>query len=96
MQTIFEEMMIVEKKMYSKSGFYFVYSEEVKFTNRDEFLETMEGHRIIFLSHTDENLAPLLDSNTQKEAIPEKNPKINPLRLSKQLTILITFPILMG
>lgn len=86
MQTIFEGMMIVEKKMYSKSGFYFVYSEEVKFTNRDEFLETMKGHRVVFLSHTDENLAPLLDSDAQKEAISEKNSKI--IHLSKPASVI--------
>jgi len=50
MLTIFEGMMTVEKKMYSKSGFYFVYAEEVKFTNREEFLEEFVGHRIFFLS----------------------------------------------
>ena len=60
MQTIFEGMMIVEKKMYSKSGFYFVYAEEVKFTNREEFLEEFVGHRICFLSHTDEQLPALI------------------------------------
>lgn len=86
MQTIFEGMMIVEKKMYSKSGFYFVYSEEVKFTNRDEFLETMKGHHVVFLSHTDESLAPLLDSDAQKEAIQEKNLKI--IHLSKPASVI--------
>lgn len=60
MQTIFGNMMIVEKKMYSRSGFFFVYSEEVKFTNRDEFLEEMKEHQVIFLSHTDENLPALI------------------------------------
>lgn len=60
MREIFEGMMIVEKKMYSKSGFYFVYSEEVKFTNWDEFLEEMKGHRTLFLSHTDEHLPALI------------------------------------
>ena len=60
MLTIFEGMMTVEKKMYSKSGFYFVYAEEVKFTNREEFLEEFVGHRIFFLSHTDEQLPALI------------------------------------
>lgn len=60
MQTIFEGMMTVEKKMYSKSGFYFVYAEEVKFTNREEFLEEFAGHRIFFLSHTDDQLPALI------------------------------------
>jgi len=60
MHTIFEGMMTVEKKMYSKSGFYFVYAEEVKFTNREEFLEEFVGHRIFFLSHTDEQLPALI------------------------------------
>jgi len=60
MLTIFEGMMTVEKKMYSKSGFYFVYAEEVKFTNREEFLEEFVGHRICFLSHTDEQLPALI------------------------------------
>ena len=60
MHTIFESMMTVEKKMYSKSGFYFIYAEEVKFTNREEFLEEFVGHRIFFLSHTDEQLPALI------------------------------------
>ena len=86
MQTIFEGMMIVEKKMYSKSGFYFVYSEEVKFTNRDEFLETMAGHRVVFLSQSDGSLPPLLNSEPQKETIQEKKSKI--IHLSKPTSVI--------
>lgn len=37
---IFESMCVVEKKMYSRSDFYFLYSEEVKFTTRAEFSES--------------------------------------------------------
>ena len=86
MQTIFEGMMIVEKKMYSKSGFYFVYSEEIKFTNRDEFLETMAGHLLVFLSHSDGSLPPLLNSEPQKETIQEKKSKIT--HLSKPASVI--------
>jgi hypothetical protein len=39
MQTIFDGVMVVEKKMRGKSDFYFVYSEDVKFTNWEDFLE---------------------------------------------------------
>lgn len=52
--------MIVEKKMYSQSGFYFIYSEEVKFTNWDEFLSLFQGHPSIFLSHTEDSLPELI------------------------------------
>ena len=82
MLTIFEGMMTVEKKMYSKSGFYFVYAEEVKFTNWEEFLEEFVGHRIFFLSHTDEQLPALIpealrtphSSSLPIPAIKDQNP----------------------
>ncbi|MBQ2600695.1 hypothetical protein II582_05115 [bacterium] len=29
----------VQRKMYNQSDFYFLFSEDTKFTNRDEFLD---------------------------------------------------------
>lgn len=61
MQAIFDGVMVVEKKMWWKSDFYFVYSEDVKFTNWEDFLGEFEWHHTIFLSDNDESLSNLLD-----------------------------------
>lgn len=66
-QTIFESMMIVEKKMYSQSGFYFVYAEEVRFTNWDEFVEEFMYHPTIFLSHSDVQLPLLISQDSEQK-----------------------------
>lgn len=73
MNTIFEGIMIVEKKMRGKSDFSFVYSEEVKFTNREEFLEEFSGYPVLFLSHTDRSLPELIPLSPHAEQS-EKSP----------------------
>ena len=72
MQTIFQNMMIVEKKMRWRSDFYFVYAEEVKFTNRNDFLDEFNWHKTLFLTNTDETAPQLLEleevvDNTKEE-----------------------------
>jgi len=68
MNTIFDNIMIVEKKMWwRKWEFYFVYSEEVKFTNWNDFLEELKGHNTIFLSNTDETLPELIHVDEKQE-----------------------------
>jgi hypothetical protein len=47
--------------MRGKSDFYFVYSEDVKFTNWEDFLEEFKWHHVIFLSDNDESLPNLLN-----------------------------------
>ena len=65
MQKIFEGVMVVEKKMWWKSDFYFVYSEDVKFTNWEDFLSEFEWHDVIFLSNNDDSLPNFLDLTTE-------------------------------
>lgn len=85
MQTIFGGMMTVEKKMRGKSDFYFVYAEEVKFTNWDEFLEEFEGHKTLFLSNTDESLPALVETPCGKGENQQKEAKI--FHLSKSVSV---------
>lgn len=64
---IFESMIVVEKKMYSRSDFYFLYSEEVKFTTRAEFSESFGQHKTLFLSNYDLNLPALIELPEKKD-----------------------------
>ena len=68
---IFDGNLQVEKKMYDRSAFYFIYSEEVKFSSWDEFLELFKERKALFLSHTDTTLPCLIaereDSKINKE-----------------------------
>ena len=94
---IFESMIVVEKKMYSKSDFYFLYSEEVKFTTRAEFSEIFGQHKTLFLSNYDLNLPALIqlpdskDKNSGIEDISEiksDSPSDKMIHLSKTTSIL--------
>lgn len=94
---IFESMIVVEKKMYSKSDFYFLYSEEVKFTTRAEFSEIFGPHKTLFLSNYDLNLPALIqlpdskDKNSDSEDISEiksDSPSDKMIHLSKTTSIL--------
>ena len=67
MQTIFDGMMTVEKKMWWKSDFYFVYSESVKYSNWNDFLDEFVWHDVIFLSNNDESLPFLVDKLQEDE-----------------------------
>ena len=70
MQTIFDSMMTVEKKMWWRSDFYFVYSESVKYSNWNDFLDEFVWHDVIFLSNNDESL-PLLVEKVQDDETSE-------------------------
>ena len=70
MQTIFDGMMTVEKKMWWRSDFYFVYSESVKYSNWNDFLDEFVWHDVIFLSNNDESL-PLLVEKVQDDETSE-------------------------
>ena len=60
MERIFESTMIVEKKMYEKSAFNFIYAEEVNFTNRTDFLQIFSAHKTLFLSNISTDYPALL------------------------------------
>lgn len=49
--SITETIAKVQRKMYNQSDFYFLFSEDTKFTNRDEFLEIFTDHHTLFLSN---------------------------------------------
>ena len=86
MQVIFQGMMIVEKKMWSKSDFYFVYSEEVKFTNREDFLAEFKDHKIIFLTNNDTTVPKLLENVDDDIVFSKEEEKI--FHLSKIQSVL--------
>ncbi|MDR2416034.1 MAG: hypothetical protein LBD75_05535 [Candidatus Peribacteria bacterium] len=64
---ICETIAKVEKKTYGQTGsdFYFLFSEEAKFTNWDEFKDLFYHHHTIFLSHHEKQYPALL-SELQK------------------------------
>ena len=49
--SITETVAKVQRKMYNQSDFYFLFSEDTKFTNRDEFLDIFWNHHTLFLSN---------------------------------------------
>jgi hypothetical protein len=61
---ICETVAKVQRKMYGQTGsdFYFLFSEEAKFTNWEEFKEVFQRNHIIFLSHYEKNYTPLFTS----------------------------------
>ena len=86
MQNIFQGMMVVEKKMYSKSDFYFLYSEEIKYTNWDDFLSEFNSHKTIFLTNNDSTVPRLLDDEKILSSTSQEEEKIFPL--SKTASVL--------
>lgn len=83
MQTIFDGMMTVEKKMWWKSDFYFVYSESVKYSNWNDFLDEFAWHDVIFLSNNDESLPYLVDKLQEDETSGEGSVEDKIFHLSK-------------
>jgi len=67
MLTIFDGMMVVEKKMWGKWDFYFVYSESVKYSNWNDFLDEFVWHEVLFLSNSDNSLPFLVDKLQNEE-----------------------------
>ncbi len=58
--SITETIAKVQRKMYNQSDFYFLFSEDTKFTNRDEFLDIFQDFHTIFLSHHEKTYTYLL------------------------------------
>jgi len=53
--------------MYNQSDFYFLFSEDTKFTNRDEFLDIFGNHHTLFLSNHETAYDELLPDITDFE-----------------------------
>jgi len=68
--SITETVAKVQRKMYNQSDFYFLFSEDTKFTNRDEFLDIFWNHHTLFLSNHETAYDELLPDITDFE---EKN-----------------------
>lgn len=49
---VFDNVMLISKKMYGQSDFYFVYAEHTKFTSWQEFFELFRSNPVYFLSNT--------------------------------------------
>ena len=58
--SITETIAKVQKKMYNQSDFYFLFSEDTKFTNRDEFLDIFDKHHTLFFSNHETGYNSLL------------------------------------
>lgn len=58
--SITETIAKVQRKMYSQSDFYFLFSEDTKFTNWDEFLDIFTEHHTLFLSNHEKSYPLLL------------------------------------
>ena len=72
--------------MYSKSDFYFLYSEEIKYTNWDDFLSEFNSHKTIFLTNNDSTVPRLLDDEKILSSTSQEEEKIFPL--SKTASVL--------
>ena len=65
--SITETVAKVQRKMYAQSDFYFLFSEDTKFTNRDEFLDIFTDHHTLFLSNHETAYDELLSDITDFE-----------------------------
>ncbi|MDR0650671.1 MAG: hypothetical protein LBG59_04680 [Candidatus Peribacteria bacterium] len=67
---ICETIANVERKMYGQTGsdFYFLFSEEAKFTNRDEFKDIFHHHHIVFLSNHEQQYPSMLPPQQTAES----------------------------
>jgi hypothetical protein len=52
----------IQRKMYNQSDFYFLFSEETKFTNWEEFYELFRDKTVYFLSHSEKKYPSLMQS----------------------------------
>ena len=70
--SITETIAKVQRKMYNQSDFYFLFSEDTKFTNRDEFLDIFTTHHTLFLSNHETAYTELLPniSDFEEKRIP--------------------------
>ncbi|MDR0283165.1 MAG: hypothetical protein LBI53_08020 [Candidatus Peribacteria bacterium] len=57
----------VQRKFWSQSDFYFLFSEETKFTNRDEFTDIFANNHIVFFSHHETSYPKLIEKEEKAE-----------------------------
>lgn len=69
MLTVFDSLVTINKKMYGQSDFYFVYSENSKFTSWPEFVDLFKNVTIHFFSVTNKQCAAL-SVNEEKTLLP--------------------------
>ena len=88
MYYLFQEVITVEKKMYDKSGFYFLYSHEVSFINREEFLELFSKHPTIFLTYNEQQSKALLPERVKTPKTQLTFPNLSLVSLQKRIASL--------
>jgi hypothetical protein len=72
---ICETIAKVQRKMYGQTGseFYFLFSEEAKFTNRDEFKEIFHRNHIVFCSNHEKTYPKIVEKS---DFLPHKLPYV--------------------
>ncbi|MDO4713585.1 MAG: hypothetical protein Q4B28_02840 [bacterium] len=81
MMKIFTGMIKVEKKMYERSAFYFVYAEEVQYSNWTDFVELFSQHTTLFLSNYDRNFPALITPSESPQLSEQKDQNLNTDRI---------------
>lgn len=69
MFNVFDSVLSINKKMYGQSDFFFVYSENAKFTSRPEFVDLFKTSTIYFFSNTNKQCT-MLSANEDKTLLP--------------------------
>jgi hypothetical protein len=77
---ITETITKVQRKMFGQNGsdFYFLFSEEARYTNRDEFKDIFQKNHIVFLSDHEKNYSPVI-VKTETDEVHKKLLHINTL-----------------
>lgn len=63
--SICETIAKVQRKMWGQSDFYFLFSEETKFTNREEFKEIFYRNHIVFFSNHEQSYPHIVATEKQ-------------------------------
>ncbi|PJA48057.1 MAG: hypothetical protein CO170_03800 [candidate division SR1 bacterium CG_4_9_14_3_um_filter_40_9] len=69
MFNVFDSVVNINKKIYGQSDFYFVYSENAKFTSWPEFVDLFTSSTTYFFSNTNKQCAKLSE-NEEKTVVP--------------------------
>jgi len=94
--SIGETIVKIQRKMWGKSDFYFLFSEESKFTNRDEFKEIFHRNHIVFFSNHEQNYPHIVTTQkvlppkfSQLQTVGAIEAKLSELTAEKEVSIFI-------
>ena len=78
-QSVFDNVVTITKKMYGNGEFYFTFAESQKYTDRKEFIDIFKN-KVIFFSNTNTQSTPLVKNETKentKQSIKVIPPKVD-------------------